>query len=99
MGDSKYLEFLLKTRKKGASSPQMRPIIIKAVCSDPRIQIDPSQELTLTSGYRRRFKLSFNKKYSINSIEIHIKNSENEIIKTKKFQVTEPSIYGSESLF
>lgn len=99
MGDSKYLEFLLKTRKKGASSPQMRPIIIKVVCSDPRIQIDPSQELTLTSGYRRRFKLSFNKKYSINSIEIQIKNSEKEIIKTKKFQVTEPSIYGSESLF
>ncbi len=99
MGDSKYLEFLLKTRKKGASSTQMRPIIIKVVCSDPRIQIDPNQQLTLTSGYRRRFKLSFNKKYSINSIEIQINDSENETIKIKKFLVREPSIYGSESLF
>ena len=99
MGDSNYLEFLLKTRKKGASSTQMRPIIIKVVCSDPRIQIDPSQQLTLTSGYRRKFKLSFNKKYSINSIEIQIINSENEIITSKKLLVNDPSIYGSENLF
>ena len=99
MGDSNYLEFLLKTHKKGASSTQMRPIIIKVVCSDPRIQIDPSQQLTLTSGYRRKFKLSFNKKHSINSIEIQIHNSENETITSKKFLVNEPSIYGSESLF
>ena len=77
----------------------MRPIIIKVVCSDPRIQIDPSQQLTLTSGYRRKFKLSFNKKHSINSIEIQIINSENEIITSKKFLVNEPSIYGSENLF
>jgi len=98
MGDSKYLEFLLRTHKKEASSTQLRPITIKVICSDSRIHIDPNQELRLTSGYRRKFKLSFNKNSAINSIEIQIKNSENEIIKTKKFLVTEPSIY-PESLF
>jgi len=99
MGDSKYLEFLLTTRKKEDSSEHLRPITIKVICLDPRIQIDPNQELTLTSGSKRKFKLSFNKEYSINSIEIQIKNSENEIIETKKFLIHEPSIYGSKNLF
>ena len=99
MGDSKYLEILLRTYKKEVSSRPLRPIMIKVICSDSRIHIDPNQQLRLTSGYRRKFKLSFNKNYTINSLEIQIKNSENEIIKTKKFIVTEPSIYGSESLF
>jgi len=99
MGDSKYLEFLLTTRKKEDSSEHLRPITIKVICLDPRIQIDPNQELTLISGSKRKFKLSFNKEYSINSIEIQIKNSENEIIETKKFLIHEPSIYGSKNLF
>ncbi len=99
MGDSKYLEFVLRTHKKETQTTQLRPIIIKVLCTDRRIHIDQNQELTLPSGYRKKFKLSFKEKYSIDSIEIQIKNSENEIIFTKKFHVTEPSIYGSESLF
>lgn len=97
--NSKFLEILLKTYKKGASSSPLRPIEIKVICKDSRIRIDPNQELKLGSGMKRKFELSFDKKFSINSIEIEVIDSKNEIITTKRFLTSEPSIYDPEKFF
>ena len=99
MTDDKYLDFLISTKKKGSSTEPLRPITFKVICPDLRIQVTPKDELKLSSGKKRTFQLRFNKKHSINSIEIQFINPNNEIIKIQKISVAEPSIYGSESLF
>jgi hypothetical protein len=99
MTDDKYLDFLISTKKKGTSAEPLRPITFKVICPDLRIQVTPKDELKLSSGKKRTFQLRFDKKYSINSIEIQFINPNNEIIKIQKISVTDPSIYGSESLF
>jgi len=99
MENARYLEIELKTLEEKRGAKKFQPISIKITADDNRIKIDPNLEIKLKSGEIRSFKLSFNKEHPIKNIGIKIIDSKNDIIATKEFPVTEPSIYGNGDLF
>ena len=99
MGETKYLQIQIVAKKKDEQGETLRPLTIKVACEDPKIQFDPNQEITLPSGQKRNLKILIPKAHQTKSIELQIKNTENEVIDKRTFTINEPSIYGSDRLF
>jgi hypothetical protein len=99
MGDMKYLQVQIVTKKKEDKGEPLRPLTIKMTCADPQIQIEPNQDVSFQSGQKRNFKCKWSKAYRISTIELQLKNADNEIFDKKTFNLSEPSIYGSGDLF